>query len=404
MADQDDKQDFWRAPGSGQYVYGKGLFQYKATRCYNISLEAIAPRESLKMLRELDLTLTTAFWLIDRSLRFGYIIWPAALRFILVSLTSGNSLPIERSIFRLPRNCVGTAPGDDVRGYQFFAVGQDCVRLDNPLVTLIAPNSFADAAVSLKTPRAHLRCGGVPADPLRNARHQVILHCHGLGRDDEVTLRRPLESNVVDFRSASLIDPFANSPFQPTQALIVAGRSVRRFAHALENPLTVLFHMNVGVAGLAGRRFVRRDDRRRPVLDCHVRREEADRIHVDTQLQAFVLCVYSGRLKLIEGSPIWIQGLSFFGPHPLNSVVDAPAPNRRSSNLHRGMYDDNWTLVQYQENARTRIGRPGDRGLQRHVRDAGQPKSRARRELSVHGARKRKRRRMGILVSLFKYQ
>jgi hypothetical protein len=42
MADQDDKQDFWRAPGSGQYVYGKGLFQYKATRCYNISLEAIA--------------------------------------------------------------------------------------------------------------------------------------------------------------------------------------------------------------------------------------------------------------------------------------------------------------------------------------------------------------------------
>jgi Second Messenger Oligonucleotide or Dinucleotide Synthetase domain len=42
MADQDEKQVFWRAPGSGQYVYGKGLFQYKATRCYNISVEAIA--------------------------------------------------------------------------------------------------------------------------------------------------------------------------------------------------------------------------------------------------------------------------------------------------------------------------------------------------------------------------
>ena len=41
MADQDEKQDFWKAPGSGQYVYGKGLFQYKAKRCYNISLEAI---------------------------------------------------------------------------------------------------------------------------------------------------------------------------------------------------------------------------------------------------------------------------------------------------------------------------------------------------------------------------
>jgi hypothetical protein len=41
MADQDEKQEYWKAPGSGQYVYGKGLFQYKAKRCYNISLEAI---------------------------------------------------------------------------------------------------------------------------------------------------------------------------------------------------------------------------------------------------------------------------------------------------------------------------------------------------------------------------
>ena len=42
MADQDEKQEYWKSPGSGQYVYGKGLFQYKAKRCYNISLEAIA--------------------------------------------------------------------------------------------------------------------------------------------------------------------------------------------------------------------------------------------------------------------------------------------------------------------------------------------------------------------------
>ncbi len=42
MADQDEKQEYWRAPGSAQYVYGKGLFQYKAKRCYDLSLEAIA--------------------------------------------------------------------------------------------------------------------------------------------------------------------------------------------------------------------------------------------------------------------------------------------------------------------------------------------------------------------------
>jgi hypothetical protein len=42
MADQDPDKEYWRALGSGQYVYGKGLFQYKATRCYNISCDAIA--------------------------------------------------------------------------------------------------------------------------------------------------------------------------------------------------------------------------------------------------------------------------------------------------------------------------------------------------------------------------
>jgi hypothetical protein len=41
MANQDSEQEYWKAPGSGQYVYGKGLFQYKAKRCYNLALEAI---------------------------------------------------------------------------------------------------------------------------------------------------------------------------------------------------------------------------------------------------------------------------------------------------------------------------------------------------------------------------
>jgi hypothetical protein len=40
MADQSETQEWWRSPGSGQYVYGKG-FQYKAKRCYNLSVEAI---------------------------------------------------------------------------------------------------------------------------------------------------------------------------------------------------------------------------------------------------------------------------------------------------------------------------------------------------------------------------
>ena len=47
----------------------------------------------------------------------------------------------------------------------------------------------------------------------------------GLRRADKVTLRRPLESNVVDFGAVSLIDPFANGPIQPAQALVIAGQS-----------------------------------------------------------------------------------------------------------------------------------------------------------------------------------
>ena len=41
MKDQDKHQTYWRAPGSGQQVYRKGLFEWKATRCYNIVLKAM---------------------------------------------------------------------------------------------------------------------------------------------------------------------------------------------------------------------------------------------------------------------------------------------------------------------------------------------------------------------------
>lgn len=42
MAEQNLEQAYWRSPGAGQFVYGKGMFQYKARRCYNLALEAIA--------------------------------------------------------------------------------------------------------------------------------------------------------------------------------------------------------------------------------------------------------------------------------------------------------------------------------------------------------------------------
>lgn len=41
MAGQDKNQTYWKAPGSGQYVYCVGGFQWKAIRCYNIAREAI---------------------------------------------------------------------------------------------------------------------------------------------------------------------------------------------------------------------------------------------------------------------------------------------------------------------------------------------------------------------------
>jgi len=41
MANQDKEKEYWRASGSGQHVYGKGLFQWKSRRCHNLALEAI---------------------------------------------------------------------------------------------------------------------------------------------------------------------------------------------------------------------------------------------------------------------------------------------------------------------------------------------------------------------------
>lgn len=41
MSEQSKDQEYWKAPGSGQYVYGKGRFQYKAKQCYKLALEAI---------------------------------------------------------------------------------------------------------------------------------------------------------------------------------------------------------------------------------------------------------------------------------------------------------------------------------------------------------------------------
>ena len=46
MADQNRDQEYWLAPGSSQRVYGKGSFQFKAKRCYNLSLEAIEHEQS----------------------------------------------------------------------------------------------------------------------------------------------------------------------------------------------------------------------------------------------------------------------------------------------------------------------------------------------------------------------
>jgi hypothetical protein len=41
LKNQDEEKNYWLAPGSNQYVWRKGKFEYKALKAYNISLEAI---------------------------------------------------------------------------------------------------------------------------------------------------------------------------------------------------------------------------------------------------------------------------------------------------------------------------------------------------------------------------
>ncbi len=46
LKNQDSTKKYWLAVGSNQYVYRKGNFEYKALRCYNISLEALKHEEN----------------------------------------------------------------------------------------------------------------------------------------------------------------------------------------------------------------------------------------------------------------------------------------------------------------------------------------------------------------------
>lgn len=41
LANQNENQSYWLSPGAGQYVWRSGKFEYKATRCRNIAIEAI---------------------------------------------------------------------------------------------------------------------------------------------------------------------------------------------------------------------------------------------------------------------------------------------------------------------------------------------------------------------------
>ena len=42
LKNQEEGREYWLAPGSKRYVWRKGVFEYKALRCFNISNEAIA--------------------------------------------------------------------------------------------------------------------------------------------------------------------------------------------------------------------------------------------------------------------------------------------------------------------------------------------------------------------------
>jgi len=45
LKDQNKEQSYWLSPGANQYVWRKGKFEYKATRCYNIALKALEHEE-----------------------------------------------------------------------------------------------------------------------------------------------------------------------------------------------------------------------------------------------------------------------------------------------------------------------------------------------------------------------
>lgn len=42
----ESERSYWQAVGSGQYIWSKGKFQYKAKRCYNLAVEAIEAESS----------------------------------------------------------------------------------------------------------------------------------------------------------------------------------------------------------------------------------------------------------------------------------------------------------------------------------------------------------------------
>ena len=76
--------------------------------------------------------------------------------------------------------------------------------------------------------------------------------------------------------------------------------------------------MNIGVTGLAGRRVVRRDDRRRPVLDSYVR-EEAYRIHVMEHQDSFNATLFRfliNRLGKQRDSFAAAHCVTLLEPHP----------------------------------------------------------------------------------------
>lgn len=49
LKNQNEAQSYWLAVGSNQYIWRKGKFEYKALRCYNITLEALEYESNEKL-------------------------------------------------------------------------------------------------------------------------------------------------------------------------------------------------------------------------------------------------------------------------------------------------------------------------------------------------------------------